>query len=163
MKCLIWLIAVLPVAALCVGCTKSSEPAPSAESTAAAPADGSETPGHSHGTGPNGGVVFDLGAYHAEFVVSHPTQECKIILLGADEKTPSPATATELVLVTKETKTADGIAVAPMTIVLTPADAADGKASTFVGTDPGIANVADFAGTVSGDIDRKPSQGEFKE
>ena len=62
-----------------------------------------------------------------------------------------------------ETKTAEGTAVPPMTITMKPADAADGKASKFVGSDPGLGNVADFAGTVSGEVDGKPSQGEFKE
>ena len=54
-------------------------------------------------------------------------------------------------------------AVEAMTITMLPEDAADGKASKFVGTDPGIGNVADFEGTVSGEIDGKPAQGEFKE
>jgi hypothetical protein len=50
-----------------------------------------------------------------------------------------------------------------MTIVLLPTDASQGKAAKFVGTDPGIANVADFAGTVTGEIDGKPASGEFDE
>ena len=118
---------------------------------------------HTHGTGPNGGVVFDLGSHHAEFTVDHAKKECTILVLGDDEKTPTAVAATEFILTTKETKTKDGKVVPPMTIMLTPADAADGKASKFVGTDPGIGNVADFEGTVSGEIDGKPSQGEFKE
>ena len=32
-----------------------------------------------------------------------------------------------------------------------------------VGADPGIGNVADFAGTVVGEIEGKPSQGKFAE
>jgi hypothetical protein len=116
-----------------------------------------------HGAGPNGGVVFDLGKYHAEFTVDHPQQECMILVLGDDEKTPTPVAATEFTLTTKETKTEDGKAVAPMTIKMLPQDAQDGKATRFVGTDPGIGNVADFAGTVIGEIDGKPSQGEFQE
>lgn len=50
-----------------------------------------------------------------------------------------------------------------MTITMKAQDAASGKASKFVGTDPGLGNVADFEGTVMGEIDGKPSQGEFKE
>jgi len=50
-----------------------------------------------------------------------------------------------------------------MTIKLLPKVAADGKASKFVGTDPGLGNVADFEGTVIGEIDGRPSQGTFKE
>lgn len=154
------LVHIAPLLALCVGCGKS-EPTPSAKPATTAPA--AETAGHSHGTGPNGGVVFDLGAYHAEFLVDHPKQECKVVLLGADEKSPASAAATELMLITNETKTPDGTSVAPMTIVLSPVDAVDGKASSFVGTDAGIANVADFAGTVTGEIDGKPAAGEFDE
>ena len=60
-------------------------------------------------------------------------------------------------------QTADGKVVAPMTVTLRPTDATGGKASKFVGTDPGIGNVADFQGTVSGEIDGKPAMGEFKE
>jgi hypothetical protein len=50
-----------------------------------------------------------------------------------------------------------------MTIKMLPKDEADGKASKFVGTEPGLGNIADFDGTVTATIDRKPSQGEFKE
>jgi len=50
-----------------------------------------------------------------------------------------------------------------MTVKLVPQNEADGKATKFVGTDPGIGNVADFEGTVLGEVDGKPSQGEFKE
>lgn len=118
-----------------------------------------------HGAGPNGGVVFDLGKYHAEFTVDHPKKECTVLFLSGDEKgaTAMPVAAKEFTLTTKETKTKEGKVVPPMTIKLLPADAKDGKASKFVGTDPGIGNVADFEGAVTGEIDGKPSSGEFKE
>lgn len=118
-----------------------------------------------HGAGPNGGVVFDLGKYHAEFTVDHPKKECTVLFLTGDQKgaTAMAVAAKELTLTTKETKTKEGKVVPPMTVKLLPADAKDGKASKFVGTDPGIGNVADFAGTVTGEIDGKPSSGEFKE
>lgn len=138
------------------GCQKpNSVPPAAAKSDAAA--------NHAHGTGPNGGVVFDLGSTHAEFTVDHDKQECTILILGDDEKTPRPIAANELIVAIQETKTAEGVVVPAMTVTLTPQDAADGKASKFVGTDPGIGNVADFAGTVTGEIDGKPAQGEFKE
>jgi hypothetical protein len=86
-----------------------------------------------------------------------------VLILGDDEARPMPVAAAELTLTTKETATAEGKTVPPLTIKLLPQDAADGKASKFVGTDPGIGNVADFEGTVLGEIDGKPSQGEFKE
>jgi hypothetical protein len=118
---------------------------------------------HAHGKGPNGGVVFDLGKHHAEFTVDHDKMECTILVLGDDEKTPTPVAAKELTLTTKPTKTKDGKAVSPMTIKMLPKDEKDGKASKFVGSDPGLGNVADFEGTLIGEIDGKPSQGEFKE
>lgn len=151
-----------------VGCGEQPKPPatpattpPAATSNAAKPEDA----GHSHGSGPNGGVVFDMGKYHAEFTVDHPKKECTVLFVTGDatDAKPLPVAATELTLTTKETKTADGTVVAPMTLKLLPVDAQDSKASKFVGTDPGIGNVADFEGTVLGEIDGKPSQGEFKE
>ncbi len=118
---------------------------------------------NAHGAGPNGGVVFDLGSYHAEFTVDHGKQECTIVFLGADEKSPASVAATEFILVTKETKTGEGKVVAPLTVVMLPVGEKEGKASKFVGTDPEIGNVAEFSGTLSGDIDGKPAMGEFSE
>lgn len=150
-----------------VGCGEQPKPAAPA-TTPAAPASNAvptEEGGHAHGSGPNGGVVFDMGKYHAEFTVDHPKKECTVLFVTGDatDAKPLPVATTELTLTTKETKTADGTVVAPMTVKLLPVDAQDGKAAKFVGTDPGIGNVADFAGTVLGEVDGKPSQGEFKE
>lgn len=117
---------------------------------------------HVHGKGPHGGVVFDLGRHHGEFTVDHAKKECTIFILGMDEKTPTPIAAKELTLNTKATKTEDGKAVPPMTIKLLPRDESGGKANEFVGADAGLEYVADFAGTVLGEINGKPSQGEFK-
>jgi hypothetical protein len=144
-----------------VGCSKPAPPAPAGPATTSAASDG----GHSHGAGPNGGVVFDLGKYHAEFTVDHPKSECTILIVTGDKQDakPLPIAAKELTLTTKETKTAEGKVVPPMTVKLLPVDEADGKAAKFVGTDPGISNVADFAGTVLGEVDGKPSQGDFQE
>ena len=47
---------------------------------------------HTHGNGPNGGVVFDLGSHHAEFTVDHPKQEATVLFFDA------PVAATEFVL-----------------------------------------------------------------
>jgi hypothetical protein len=118
-----------------------------------------------HGAGPNGGVIFDLGKYHAEFTVNHPAKECTVLFVTGDKSDAQslPVAAKEFTLSIKETKTADGTVVPPMTIQLLPKDEKDGKAAKFVGTDPGIGNVADFEGVVIGEIDGKPSQGEFKE
>lgn len=153
--------SLLVVSMVSVGCDKPAPPAPAAPATTSAASDG----GHSHGTGPNGGVVFDLGKYHAEFTVDHPKSECTVLIVTGDktDAKPLPIAAKELTLTTKETKTADGKVVPPMTVKLLPVDEADGKAAKFVGTDPGISNVADFAGTVLGEVDGKPSQGDFEE
>lgn len=159
----------LLVAALAMtGCNdKSSTPTGGGDKVKGGTADGT-TKGvdHApHGAGPNGGVVFDLGKYHAEFTVDHPKKECTVLFLTGDQKgaTALAVAAKEFTLTTKETKTKEGKVVPPMTVKLLPVDAKDGKASKFVGTDPGIGNVADFAGTVTGEIDGKPSSGEFKE
>jgi hypothetical protein len=163
MKCLNLFGLVLIVATLCAaGCSNSEKSGATADSGRSEPA-GAMTTEHTHGNGPNGGVVFDLGSHHAEFTVDHGKQQCTILILGDDEKTPSPIAASEFILNIEETKTADGTVVAPMTVTMSPTEAVDGKSSTFVGTDAGIGNVADFAGTVSGEIDGKPAMGEFKE
>ena len=141
-----------------VGCSQKSDTKPAA-STPKASADAP----HTHGAGPNGGVIFDLGKYHAEFTVEHPKQQCMILVIGADEKTPTAVAVSEFTLTTKETKTADGKVVPPMTIPMKAQDVVDGKATKFVGTDPGLGNVADFEGVVIGEIEGKPSQGQFKE
>ena len=90
-------------------------------------------------------------------------KECTVLVLGTDEKTPTPVAAKELTVTTKETKTKEGVKVAPLTIKMLPKDEKDGKASKYVGTDPGLGNVADVEGTVLGEIGGRPSQGEFKE
>lgn len=120
---------------------------------------------HTHGKGPNGGVVFDLGKNHAEFTVDHDKKECTVLVLSGDEKDAKPmaVAAKDLTLTTKETKTKEDKVVAPMTIKMVAQDEKDGKASKFVGTDPGLGNVADFEGTLIGEIDGKPSEGKFKE
>ncbi|HEY3394494.1 MAG TPA: hypothetical protein VGK58_17410 [Lacipirellulaceae bacterium] len=163
MKCFISMAAILLMAALCVaGCSKSDDNQTTATKTSRN-ARSSEAVAHSHGTGPNGGIVFDLGSHHAEFLVDHDEQQVTITILGDDEKTPLPIAATGFVLSINETKTADGKTVPPITVDMQPVDATDGKTATFVGTDPSIANVADFAGTVSGEIDNKPAMGQFDE
>jgi hypothetical protein len=120
---------------------------------------------HVHGQGPNGGIIFDLGAQHAEFTVDHEKKECAIFILDGDDKnaTPLAVAAKELTVTTKATRTKDGKDVPAMTIKALPKDTKDGKATKFVGTDAGLGNVAEFEGTVIGEIDGKPSQGEFKE
>src|SRR5438270_12068041 len=137
----------LLVAALAVtGCSSDKGGTPKAETKKDAGKKEEHAP---HGKGPNGGVVFDLGKYHAEFTVDHDKKECMILVLGQDEKTPTPVAAKELTVTTKETKTKEGKVVAPMTVKMLPREESGGKASQFVGTDPGRGNVADFEGPVA--------------
>ena len=148
-----------------LACQKQVVPAPNAakqqptKSGAAAPHD------HSHDEGPHDGVVAEWGneQYHAEFTVDHDKKECTLLILGADEKTSTAVATKEFTLTTKQTKTKEGTVVPPMTIKMLPTEESGGKATKFVGTDPGLGNVADFEGTVIGEIDGKPSQGTFKE
>src|SRR5450432_803335 len=91
---------------------------------------------HAHGIGPNGGIVFELGKYHAEFTVDHDKKECTVVVLSPDEKNPQPikVAATELMLTTNETKTTDGKVVPRLTIKLLPKNDASSKGSIFVGS-----------------------------
>ena len=66
-------------------------------------------------------------------------------------------------LTTKQKKTKEGQVVPLVTIKMLPKEEAGGKTTAFVGTGPGLGNVADFEGTVLVEINGKPSQGEFKE
>ena len=145
------------------GCSdkKPDAPAAVAEKKPAAKA-GEHAP---HGKGPNGGVIFDLGKDHAEFTVDHAKKECAVLFVDGDgeDAVPLPVAATELTVTTKAANSKDGKVVPPMTIKLLPADGKGGKASKFVGTDPGLGTVADFAGTVTAVVGGKPSSGEFSE
>src|SRR5262245_1185402 len=118
---------------------------------------------HSHGKGPNDGVVFDLGKYHGELTIDHKKKEVMVLVLGPDAKTPKAVAAKDLTVTTKQAKTKKGEVVEPMTIKLEPRDARGGRASKYVGTDPGLGLEADHEGTVVGEIDGKPVEGKFKE
>lgn len=154
------MIAAAVLASL--GCSPAA--APNAAPTAAATAAGSkETAKHDHGHGPNGGVVFDFGSNHVEFTVDHDKKECTFLFLAADGKAPGPVAAKDLTLDIQKSKTKEGKETPAMTIKMLPKDEAAGKAATYVGTDPGLGNVADFAGAAAGIIEGKPASGEFKE
>lgn len=118
-----------------------------------------------HGPGPNRGVVFDLGEYHAELTIDHDRWECAVQVLTGDDASarPLPVAASGLTLTTKEVTTKDGSVIPPMKLRLFPQHVKDGKAARFTGRDPGLNNAVHFAGTVSGEIDGKPLSGEFKE
>jgi hypothetical protein len=151
-------LGILALALVVTGCTQAP-PQPKGKDSA----NEKKEEHKPHGKGPNGGVVDDLGKYHFEFTVKHDEKTCQIVILGDDQKTPVKVDCKEITVITKEAKTKEGTVVAPMTIKLEPKDAADGKASTFVGTDPGLGNVADFEGSVQASINGRPSSGKFKE
>jgi len=154
---------VMVAAFAVVGCGGDSPGAP--KTVAKKEAIKKKEEGHSHGKGPNGGVVFDMGKYHAEFTVDHAAKECTVLFVTGDDKNAKEmaVAAKDLTLTTKETKTKEGKVVPPMTVKLVAKDENEGKAAKYVGSDPGIGNVADFEGSVTGSIDGKPSSGEFKE
>ena len=152
-------LGMLVVALAVTGCGKNAEPTKAEDKKG-----GGKTDEHApHGKGPNGGVVFDLGKYHAELDIKHDKKEMYILILGNDEKTPVAVAAKELTVSTKETKGKGGEVVKAMTIKLKPVDEKDGKATRFVGTDAGLGIEAEHTGTITGEIDGKPSSGEFKE
>lgn len=154
------ILGAMVLAAVVIGCDEK-KPAPTGGNK---PAGGAKEDNHVHGKGPNGGIVFDLGKYHGELKIDHDKKEMTIFMLGADEKTPTAIACKELTVTTKEAKAEKGGAVVKsMTIKLTPKDEKDGKATTFSGTDPGLATEAEHEGAVTGVIDGKPAKGEFKE
>lgn len=160
-----FLVGVMATALATAGCGPKAEPTKAGGTASSGKSGGKDDDHGPHGAGPNGGVIFDLGKDHAEFTVDHPTKTCKILFVKGDNKDAKPlaVAATEFTLTTKATKTKEGTAVPPMTIKMLPTDAKDGKATTFVGTDPGLGNVADFEGTVTGLVGGRPASGEFKE
>ena len=99
----------LMIAALAAtGCEKKAEPTKADIPKTDDKKGGGKADEHApHGAGPNGGVVFDLGKYHAEFTVDHPKKECTVLFLSGDQKraTAMPVAAKEFTLTTKETKT----------------------------------------------------------
>ena len=173
MNAKLWGLGLLVTTLAVTGCSDKGGTTPAAKDKGATKDGGKKEEHAPHGNGPNGGVTFDMGKYHAEFTVDHPKSEVTLLFLKTVEGKkemdwPAEAVAaTEFTLSIKETKVKEGADMGkvapPMTITLKPVDAKDGKASKFVGTDPGVGNVADFEGVVLGEIDGKPSQGEFKE
>ena len=130
------------------GCDKKAEP------TKAEPKKAEE---HGHGTGPHGGLIFDLGKYHAEFKPDHGKKEATIWILGIDEKTAVRIKADKLRLVVSN-------ATPKIEIDLLPTDkAADGTASAFTGKSDGFGVEMEYKGTVSVQLDGKQHSGDFEE
>ena len=145
------LIAALTV----VGCSKPTNKAPQG-----AKAGSKHSHDHEHGVGPKGGQVFEIGAYHAEIVIDRDKKECTLYILGDDQKSPAQLSAKELSFATKAGKAHDGKAVPAMSFKLLPKDAANGKASQFVGGDPGLGVDAELEVFIVGEVDGKAASGK---
>jgi YHS domain-containing protein len=159
-----WLcFGVMTIAVVLAGCSRSG--APKVETISGRP-DGAEAHANgahtAHGTGPNGGVIFDLGAFHAEILINHENNEATVLILTPEDNKPARIVADVLTLTTRETKTRQGRAVPRVTVQLVAQDKSDGTASRFVGRDAGLGAVADLEGSVAGLINGKPALGEFK-
>lgn len=141
------------------GCSeKTQEPSEKTPSTPTADAGAGEE-GHSHGEGPNGGVVADWGGgkYHVEFTVNHDTQEATVYILGSDAKLPAPVKADSLLLTINDPSFQVELKPAPQK------DESDGASSRFVGKHESLGIVQEFSGTISGEVEGTPYAGDFKE
>jgi len=136
------------------GCSEQPRP----EQTPATPSASMEE-GHSHGEGPNGGVVADWGGgkYHVEFTVNHDTQEATVYVLDDNAKNLAPIKSEKLLLSISEPSFQ--VDLLPMPIE----GEADGASSRFVGKHEKLGVVQEFAGTISGEADGTPYAGDFRE
>jgi hypothetical protein len=141
---------------LLVGCNSREKKASADKKTAAA---AKKQDDHTHGTGPHGGVVSDLGGgkYHFEFTVKHPEKEAIIYILGGDAKTPAPIKADKLTLSIKEPSFQVELKARPEE------KEPSGMSSRFVGVHEKLGKEQEFEGTVSVVVDGTPYAGDFKE
>jgi hypothetical protein len=114
---------------------------------------------HHHGTGPHGGTIADWGAgdYHVEFTVDHDKHEAVVYILGSDALAAAPVKADELLLSLEQPLVE--IIMQPMPLENEPT----GMSSRFVGQHEALAEVREFAGTISGVVDGTPYAGDFNE
>lgn len=112
---------------------------------------------HDHGAGPHGGTIIELGKYHAEFTVDHPSKKATVYILDGSAKKAEPIQASKLLLSIKDPRFQ--VDMAPMPQEGDPA----GKPSRFVATHDGFGKEQEFEGTVSAEIDGTPILGDFKE
>ncbi len=147
------------------GCSQPVSPPPAAATTPAtvvARHDHDHEHGdHAHGAGPHGGTVADWGGgkYHVEFTVDHDAKKTTIYLLGADQKTPAPASLADgkLLLTIREPSFQVELVAKPLE------GETGGAASRYVGTHDSLGIVREFAGTISGAVDGTPYAGDFEE
>lgn len=117
---------------------------------------------HRHGVGPHGGIVFDLGKYHAEFVLDSTTGACQLYILDDDEESPLAVAVKELVLTVQSGKKNDDKSLPQTSVQLRPIHEQEGKATQLTGREPGLTDITMFQGTIAGEIEGKPSLGRFE-
>lgn len=116
---------------------------------------------HDAEAGPHGGAIAEWEGHgvhmHAEFTVKHEAEEATVYILGEDEKTAKPITATEITVTLKKPAVTFKLAAAP--------EKGDpkGLASRFVGKEKALKTEMDYEGTISAEIDGKKFEGKFKE
>lgn len=116
-----------------------------------------------HGEGPHKGVVFHFGKYHAEFKPDHAKKEATIWILGEDEKTPAAIVIEKPELSVKADKDKKFAAFVVELKPMPEAGEKDGKASRYVATHDSFGVEAEFAGTLRGKLDGKPTEEAFEE
>lgn len=150
---------LLATLAVMVGCSeKTQRPADRSPSTPAIDSGAGEE-GHSHGEGPNGGVVADWGGgkYHVEFTVDHEAQQATVYVLDSDAQSLAPVKAESLLLTINDPSFQVELQSVPLE------GEAEGTSSRFVGKHENLGIVQEFAGTISGMVEETPYAGDFQE
>ncbi len=112
---------------------------------------------HDHGPGPHKGTVLELGKYHGEFTVDHPTKTATVYVLDGGVKNAAPIAAGKLGLSIKSPAFQVDMKAMPQE------GDPPGKASRFVAVHDNFGKEQEFEGTVNVVIDGKPYAGDFKE
>jgi hypothetical protein len=112
---------------------------------------------HDHGPGPHDGTIIEFGKYHGEFTVDHKSQEATVYILGADAKTAAPIQVEKLLLSIKTPQFQLELKADPQK------GDPPGKSSRFVGKHENFGKEQEFEGTVTGMMDGKQINGDFKE
>jgi hypothetical protein len=112
---------------------------------------------HDHGPGPHGGTIIEFGQWHGEFDVNHKTKEATVYILGSDAKTAAPIHVEKLLISIKTPQFQLELKAAPQE-----GDPA-GKSSRFVGKHENFGKEQEFEGTLTGMLDGKQINGDFKE
>lgn len=153
------LMTLLGLFFLAAGCGESTEETDTSDGPVPAETSVTEEEGHSHGEGPNGGVVSDWGGgeYHVEFTVDHDQQEATVYVLGSDAQSPAPIEAEQLLI--SISQPAFQVELMPVPLE----GEGEGTSSRFVGKHEQLGVVQEFAGTISGEVAGTPYAGDFQE